>query len=198
MSGETGAPATPDARCCWGVAVTATLAPRPFPPLAQKALDRANYQPTRSFVYFIADMGAKRVKIGVAKDVRARLAQLQAANASELKFLGCLAGAQGLERELHGWLHADRTRGEWFAPSADLMRLIYAAHKAATGRAMGEEGPTIRRGTVMEDEDGETAGRPRLQRGSATDEINELARVMGITVDRAREYYKAFAGAPAE
>ncbi len=82
-------------------------------------------------VYFVQD-GAGMVKIGYAKNVTTRYANLQAANASELRMLVWAPGDSVAEERLHEAFAKHRRQGEWFAPSPDLMAYI-AELKAAVG-----------------------------------------------------------------
>lgn len=76
-----------------------------------------------SNVYFVQDE-AGMVKIGYAKNVTTRYANLQAANASELKMLCWAPGDSVAEERLHSAFAAHRRNGEWFEPAPDLMAYI--------------------------------------------------------------------------
>lgn len=89
-----------------------------------KALEKGYSQ-----VYFVQD-GAGMVKIGYAKNVTSRYANLQAANASELKMLVWAPGDSVAEERLHSAFARHRRQGEWFEPAPDLMAYI-AELKAA-------------------------------------------------------------------
>lgn len=79
-----------------------------------------------SFVYFIqASCGG--IKIGVAKNPSGRLAQLQIGHPEPLNLLGSIAGALPTEQALHTFYAPERVRGEWFRPSARLLRFIEGA-----------------------------------------------------------------------
>lgn len=67
---------------------------------------------TRS-VYLIRDE-SDRVKIGVATDPKARLAQLQTGNPEKLELLATCHGGEPFERKLHTRYAASRVQGEWF------------------------------------------------------------------------------------
>lgn len=77
-----------------------------------------------SSVYFIqADRGGP-IKIGVAKDVEARLRDLQVGNPFELRVVGQIPNAgQALERRLHSLLERHRIRGEWFWPHPEVLHV---------------------------------------------------------------------------
>lgn len=81
------------------------------------------------FVYFIQAMRLGLVKIGQARDPIGRLCELQVGSPDQLSLLGSIrcadtAEAVNLERSLHSQFAADRSHGEWFSPTADLMELI--------------------------------------------------------------------------
>jgi hypothetical protein len=64
------------------------------------------------FVYVIRAGGP--IKVGVAKDVAARLATLQTGNPYRFDLLAVLPGAHDLEWQLHRRIESDRLEGEWF------------------------------------------------------------------------------------
>ena len=71
------------------------------------------------FVYFVEAPAVKRVKIGVAVDVRARLNELRCACPIELSLLGFVYvstwnKARKLEQRLHKEFEPYCVRGEWF------------------------------------------------------------------------------------
>lgn len=104
--------------------------PAPFGPRVTAALERDPRQPANEFVYFfITESGL--VKIGRARNIWKRLAQLQIGNHETLSMIGSLAGGRGLELEIHELLADTRVRGEWFRGSDTLRALIWAAFHAA-------------------------------------------------------------------
>lgn len=76
-----------------------------------------------SVVYFI---GAYRglVKIGVAKDVQARLRALQTGSGVQLTLLATVPGSYALERHYHDRFALCRRHGEWFERHPSLMAEI--------------------------------------------------------------------------
>jgi Meiotically up-regulated gene 113 len=92
--------------------------------------------PRSSFVYFIQALPETPVKIGVAENVRCRLASLQTGNPELLRALAVLPGTHELEWQLHNKFKADRRSGEWFEAEAidfewvqrlnDAMAAVYA------------------------------------------------------------------------
>lgn len=89
-----------------------------------------------SFVYVVQGESGTPIKVGVAKDVRARMAGLQCGNPQKLRLLYALPGDHELEWQLHRRLHGARIHGEWFGGEqippflefvADLARKMYEA-----------------------------------------------------------------------
>ena len=72
-----------------------------------------------SVVYFI---GAYRglIKIGVAKDVQARLRALQTGSAVRLYIMATTPGSYALERHYHARFAEYREHGEWFRRNPDM------------------------------------------------------------------------------
>lgn len=67
-----------------------------------------------SFVYVVQAQPGTPVKIGVARDVDARLAGLQTGNPYKLRVLFVLPGGYELEWQFHQKLKKYRMEGEWF------------------------------------------------------------------------------------
>lgn len=65
-------------------------------------------------VYFIEAVGLYLVKIGFARDVAKRFADLQCASPVVLRLLGTTPGGLGTEQFFHKDLAEYRVRGEWF------------------------------------------------------------------------------------
>lgn len=68
----------------------------------------------RSFVYVISGPDAPPIKVGVAKDPIARMANLQQGNPARLRLLFVLPGGYDLEADFHRRLEECGIRGEWF------------------------------------------------------------------------------------
>lgn len=86
----------------------------------------------RRSVYFIqADSGL--VKVGVAENPQARLAQLQTGSPARLRLIGFVpeVGAQG-ERALHVRFAAAHAHGEWFHPVPELMDYVRSMNQDPT------------------------------------------------------------------
>lgn len=77
-----------------------------------------------SRVYFIQAVTGGPIKIGVAVNVRERLKKLQMGNPSLLCVLATMPGAREDELYLHAEFACSRVRGEWFEPTARLLRLV--------------------------------------------------------------------------
>jgi len=67
-----------------------------------------------SHVYAVRAEGTSNVKIGVSKNVKARVAALQTASPHPLVLIGCFPGEESDERRLHRLLNHRHLRGEWF------------------------------------------------------------------------------------
>jgi hypothetical protein len=102
--------------------------------------------PDNKLIYCIGeDFDASPVKIGLTKDVDARLGQLSIHNWRDLKVYWHLEGGHFHEMQLHQLLGAARIRGEWFrdddgrikrlasiAQLGSISDLIHATHSEVT------------------------------------------------------------------
>lgn len=80
-------------------------------------------QPTD--LYFIESQCAeRRIKIGIASDVKTRLGTMLVNSPYPLKLLKLVPGSASLEKELHRRFADDRLTGEWFKRSDELLTLI--------------------------------------------------------------------------
>ena len=76
-------------------------------------------------IYFIQSGNDGPIKIGVTNgDVEKRLRNLQLANPEPLRLLATMDGDSDTECELHKRFDLYRIRGEWFAPSAEVIGFI--------------------------------------------------------------------------
>lgn len=73
-------------------------------------------------VYFITDK--KNIKIGYSKNPNKRIKQLNTGNAKKLMLIGYMNGDKNKEKELHCQFSQDRSNGEWFSPSDELLDFI--------------------------------------------------------------------------
>lgn len=81
------------------------------------------------YVLYIVQQGEDGpCKIGITRDFKKRLGQLQYSNPPILSraFLrfATRIEAENMERHLHDWLRADRLRGEWFTCTDDVVATI--------------------------------------------------------------------------
>lgn len=86
---------------------------------------------TIRYLYFILAPESRRMKIGIAKDPRQRLAALQTGNCEPLMLLGTIetdaSEARPFERELHDCWAAWHIRGEWFHAIPELIQFAQEA-----------------------------------------------------------------------
>lgn len=68
----------------------------------------------RGHIYLVQTADARYVKIGFAKSVKHRVANLQTAHAEPLQLLAAALGTTADEASLHGEFGAHRVSGEWF------------------------------------------------------------------------------------
>lgn len=76
------------------------------------------------FVYFIVCRDADRIKIGYAKNPRARLRSLQSMCPLPLELLLSVEGTPALERQFHTFFFDVHVRDEWFRFSPVVRRII--------------------------------------------------------------------------
>lgn len=88
---------------------------------------RAPRRKIPQFVYFIQNATTGAIKIGTAADPIGRLSTLQTGSDAELLLIGITTGGMETERALHQRFAATRIRGEWFAPSLELLSVIEEA-----------------------------------------------------------------------
>jgi Meiotically up-regulated gene 113 len=82
-----------------------------------------------SFVYFIYNQDSNAIKIGWARNVQTRLAELQTASPIKLKLLKTIqletpTEAQSLEKQLHRHFAQLRIQGEWFQADPALHEFV--------------------------------------------------------------------------
>lgn len=75
-----------------------------------------------SFVYFIADRAAGRVKIGISHDPDKRMNALQGANGGKLEIIATFQGDERHEQALHDKFKHLRLNGEWFRLTPEIER----------------------------------------------------------------------------
>src|SRR5262245_17115194 len=94
---------------------------------------------SNKYIYFVLCQTTKRVKIGTAFDVQARLASLQTGSPTRLILIGSIEGGRDVELLLHRTCSQWRAHGEWFeynAPVRDCIEnLLVTEHGASIGAA---------------------------------------------------------------
>lgn len=91
-------------------------------------LDKETAKPP-CYIYFILNYDSQAVKIGIAKNVKRRLASLQTSSPSELELLSTIKtksvnNAREIEKSLHEKFDKNRIRGEWFKANVELLDYI--------------------------------------------------------------------------
>jgi hypothetical protein len=79
-----------------------------------------------SWVYFIQAGDDGPIKIGVSRKPKRRIESLRTASPVELRLIAVIVGGEKEEQALHRRFSEDRTHGEWFRPSSDLLAFIAA------------------------------------------------------------------------
>ncbi len=102
-------------------------------------------------VYFVQAKSGGPIKIGVARNVVARMAYLQLAVPEELVCLGVTLGAgRNEERRLHRYFADSWIRGEWFHPTDDLLKWIERCTTKIPARIAAERSPVaVKAGLVV-------------------------------------------------
>lgn len=87
---------------------------------ALEAFDIPDDLPSDMFVYAIKERDTGHLKLGISRDPRQRLKQLQTGNSSELELVAVRPALNRFadERALHADAEAYRLRGEWFSAGA--------------------------------------------------------------------------------
>lgn len=80
------------------------------------------------FLYFLRAGNRGAIKIGIAKDVKKRIDELQVGNAFQLNLLAtipcdCRDQALELERRIHAFFKRQRIRGEWFQGNIQMSKI---------------------------------------------------------------------------
>lgn len=84
-------------------------------------------------VYFIRATTVGLIKIGKADCVHTRFRTIRNMSPDTLQIMGCVHSEDGsaLERHLHERFASDRSHGEWFKPSPELLQFIEENASAA-------------------------------------------------------------------
>lgn len=75
-------------------------------------------------VYFVEMLRPRLIKIGYARDIRARLATLKTSSPFDLDLLAYFNGTQDDERLIHAELSEHAYAREWFRPHHEVQGLI--------------------------------------------------------------------------
>jgi hypothetical protein len=75
-------------------------------------------------LYFIQSGDDGPIKIGLSKNIRARLNQLQTSHHESLSVIGICRGGYFEERHLHKTFAAFHMKGEWFVPDIKILEYI--------------------------------------------------------------------------
>jgi hypothetical protein len=113
----------------WGQHVVAYVGfDKPWGSFGQVAIQM--FRPAQSAVYFIGgDEGA--IKIGVSIAPLERLATMQMGCPIPLRILALVEGGTGLEKEYHRRFTEDRSHGEWFHRSPEILAEIALLNEEA-------------------------------------------------------------------
>lgn len=84
-------------------------------------------------VYLIATVDRKRVKIGLSRNPRRRLRQLQTGHSDRLEILDLVPGGRKLEAFLHSSLSDFRMQGEWFTVEEGFFDHLQIAYRTFLG-----------------------------------------------------------------
>lgn len=92
-----------------------------------------------SVVYFIQCGPGGPIKIGVARNVKKRMAQLQTGQPYTLELLATMPGNVTVEQRLHLKLRAHRMSGEWFEPHENVLAEVRRAQPVEEAVAVEED-----------------------------------------------------------
>lgn len=88
--------------------------------------------PRTSVVYFIGDGDA--VKIGISKNPKKRLRQLQTGHPKKLSILATFPGAADEEMQFHGRFRPHHLQGEWFRYCDEIKTLLASNDNSVAAR----------------------------------------------------------------
>lgn len=109
---------------------------------------RKRWEHPDSRLYFIEALAGDRpIKIGVAKDVTARMWNLRVGSPFDMAVLASVPGGTSLEVLVHKQLKASRIRGEWYRRTPEVEAAIAAANTGTlNGWLMPDETPAPKAG----------------------------------------------------
>lgn len=80
-------------------------------------------------IYFIQAHDGGPIKIGWAKNIDKRIAEIQRMSPSQLRVLNTFDSSEEDERILHKYFKRIRLYGEWFEPTDELLAFVQNPHK---------------------------------------------------------------------
>jgi hypothetical protein len=78
--------------------------------------------PLQTYIYFL--LGGDKVKIGVTRDIRARIDAIRTMSPVPITLLCVIPGTPTKEKELHQRFAQHRAHGEWFVDCAEIRAFI--------------------------------------------------------------------------
>ncbi len=81
------------------------------------------------WLYFIQQKSGGPVNVGGTRNVKRRLADLQAACPDELRLMACVLTRPSMEIDIHALLAPIRIRTKWFKETELIQNLMHAARK---------------------------------------------------------------------
>lgn len=141
------------------------------------------------FIYFVQSVDGGPIKVGFAREVYVRLAQLQTSHSARLRILAVRRGSVLDERALHDRLAPSRLSGEWFEQSDELAALIAEsdpppepdAPKESCGRPKGPTEAEMAR---------ELAAALRREFGEGPQAVKRVAKLCRVTPRAVDNWFK--------
>lgn len=75
-------------------------------------------------IYFLQGEVSGLIRIGIARDIKARIASHRSSSPEPLKWLGDMPGGLPLERKIHAAFKYCRLKGSWYRPEQELLDTI--------------------------------------------------------------------------
>jgi hypothetical protein len=120
---------------------------------SQSARDVSPFSERELVIYIVQEEGSDRIKIGYARDAKARIRQLQVANPRRLLVLDIARGTKADEAALHRRLKArgKHLTGEWFRLDGESREVLSAYSDGSLYQAIEREEALRRAGEILED-----------------------------------------------
>lgn len=80
--------------------------------------------PKQTYVYLVAALETRMVKIGITNDLKKRLHSMQSGSPCDLVMLAHFPGSREDEQELHHRFRELRSHGEWFRDTKEIRELF--------------------------------------------------------------------------